>query len=131
MILAVDTSSPTTKLILADANGEIITKKDVETGNKLSEMLLSLIDNLLEQNTLKFSDLSGLILARGPGSFTGLRIGAASLNGLAYALEIPIVGVGVGEDWLNQGLKRLKSRENDSVVKLNYGAEPHITKQKK
>ncbi len=131
MILAVDTSTPITKLILAKKDGRIVQQKDVETGNKLSEVLLSLIEEVLANESLKLSDLSGLILVSGPGSFTGLRIGASTLNALAYALEIPIVGVKADDKWFEFGISRLKSSEDDSVVKLNYGAEPHITKQKK
>ena len=131
MILGLDTSTPSTRLILITPSGKVIKDVQIETGNKLSEALLSLIEDILANRSLRFSDLTGLVIASGPGSFTGLRIGAATLNALAYALEIPIVGVDDSENWLNQGLERLSLKEDDSIVKLNYGAEPHITKQKK
>ncbi len=52
MILAVDTSTPITKLILGQKDGRIVQQKDVETGNKLSEVLLSLIEEVLLMNHL-------------------------------------------------------------------------------
>lgn len=131
MILALDTSTAVTKLKLLDTNGQIIAEIQVETGNTLSEVLLSLIEDILKNAKLEIGDLSGLIFVSGPGSFTSLRIGASTLNALAYALVIPIVGVNADDGWFGIGLSRLESNENDSVVKLNYGAEAHITKQKK
>jgi tRNA A37 threonylcarbamoyltransferase TsaD len=81
--------------------------------------------------TLKLSGLTGLIFVSGPGSFTGLRIGASTINALAYSLNIPVVGVPMGPDWLMKGLAKLNNLEDDQVVKLEYGAEANITKQKK
>jgi hypothetical protein len=75
-------------------------------------------------------ELSGLIVFTGPGSFTGLRIGVTTLNAIAYAEDISVVGVG-GENWLEKGVKRLQNGENDKIVTPNYGAEPNISKPKK
>lgn len=131
MILALDTSSPTTKLALLNLSGQTLELQEVETGNKLTEVLTNLIEKLLDPKKLKLSDLTGLILVDGPGSFTGLRIGASTFNALAYALDIPIVGIPEGETWLEGGFSRLSLGDNDKIVKLNYGADPHITQQKK
>jgi tRNA threonylcarbamoyladenosine biosynthesis protein TsaB len=79
---------------------------------------------------LQASSLQGLVVFTGPGSFTGLRIGISTMNAMAYAQNIPIVGVG-GENWLLDGIKRLKNHENDKIVTPNYGREPNITKSKK
>ena len=58
-----------------------------------SERLLPSIDRLLEETGLHFSELSGIAVTVGPGSFTGLRIGLASAKGLAMASSLPLVGV--------------------------------------
>ncbi|NLZ93918.1 MAG: tRNA (adenosine(37)-N6)-threonylcarbamoyltransferase complex dimerization subunit type 1 TsaB [Firmicutes bacterium] len=58
-----------------------------------SERLLPLIDTLLRDTGLKVNDLSGIAVAAGPGSFTGLRIGMVTAKSLAQALEIPLYGV--------------------------------------
>jgi tRNA threonylcarbamoyladenosine biosynthesis protein TsaB len=131
MILALDTSTPITELFLADSGGKILKQIKAETGNQLSEQLLQIIEDTLKDADLKLSGLTGLIFVSGPGSFTGLRIGASTINALAYSLNIPVVGVPMGPDWLMKGLAKLNNLEDDQVVKLEYGAEANITKQKK
>ena len=131
MILALDTSTPITELFLADSGGKILKQIKAETGNQLSEQLLQIIEDALKDAGLKLSNLTGLIFVSGPGSFTGLRIGASTINALAYSLNIPVVGVPMGPDWLIKGLARLNDMEDDKIVKLEYGAEAHITKQRK
>ncbi len=58
-----------------------------------AQTLLPAIDRLLERGRLALASVEGLAVAAGPGSFTGLRIGIAAMEGLAFALERPIVGV--------------------------------------
>ena len=131
MILALDTSTPITELFLADSGGKILKQIKAETGNQLSEQLLQIIEDALKDADLKLSNLTGLIFVSGPESFTGLRIGASTVNALAYSLNIPVVGIPMGPDWLIKGLARLNDMEDDKIVKLEYGAEAHITKQRK
>ncbi len=82
--LAEDSSSPAMKIV-----GEIT----LNLQSTHSERLMPSIHNLFEEASLKISDLRGIALGLGPGSFTGLRIGASTVKGLAYALKIPVVGV--------------------------------------
>jgi tRNA threonylcarbamoyladenosine biosynthesis protein TsaB len=131
MILALDTSTPTTELLLTDRSGKILKQVKVEIGNQLSEQLLQIIEDALKGAGLKLNGLTGLIFVNGPGSFTGLRIGASTINALAYSLNIPVIGIPMVPDWLIKGLARLNNMEDDQVVKLEYGAEAHITKQRK
>jgi len=58
-----------------------------------AQTLLPAIDRLLERGRLALTSVEGLAVAAGPGSFTGLRIGIAAMEGLAFALGLPIVGV--------------------------------------
>ncbi len=99
-------------------------------GNQLSLTLNSKIEKLLAENNLEFSDISAIVFFAGPGSFTGLRIGASVANTLAYSLKVPIVGV-TGEDWQDKGMARIKKGENDKIAKIHYGNEPNITKPRK
>ena len=77
-----------------------------------------------------FANVSSLIVFKGPGSFTGLRIGITVANAIAYAQNIPIVGT-TGENWRGDGLKKLSGGKNDKIVMPEYGAEPNITKSRK
>jgi tRNA threonylcarbamoyladenosine biosynthesis protein TsaB len=62
-----------------------------------SEAALPAIDKLLERNSLKIEDLDKIEVNRGPGSFTGLRVGVAIANALSFLLKIPVNKKEVGE----------------------------------
>jgi tRNA threonylcarbamoyl adenosine modification protein YeaZ len=135
MILLLDTSTPTCKLTLIDltsAGVENQERFDIEweAGRGLAKGLLGFIQTNLEANGKNWNDISGLVAFKGPGSFTGLRIGIAVLNSLAYSRGIPIVGE-FGEQWQQSGLGRLGSGESDGVVLPEYGGDANITKPRK
>lgn len=101
---------------------------------KIEEILNPIKNSLTSQGisnrASKLSALDGVVVYKGPGSFTGLRIGLSVANALAYGLEIPIIAVG-GEDWIEQGLKQLADGGNDKIALPEYAAEAHITRQRK
>ncbi len=129
MILVLDTSTPTCKMYLLK-DGKVAVQKDWLAERRLAKELLGTIEAFLQENDTVFSNLTGLAVFRGPGSFTGLRIGVTVMNTLASSLGIPIVGV-MGEDWRIVGQHRLISGENDKIVLPEYGAPPHITQARK
>jgi tRNA threonylcarbamoyladenosine biosynthesis protein TsaB len=88
------------------------------------------IYTMLKKRNLDWPDIKGLVAYKGPGSFTGLRIGLTVANSLAYGLKIPIIGEG-GDDWLESGVTKLLNNKNNKIVMPFYGAEPHITQAKK
>lgn len=98
--------------------------------NQLSENLLIEIEKLLSKNKLKYSDLFGINVYQGPGSFTGLRIGISLANALSYSLNIPIIG-STQENWIKSGINELLKGKNQKIVIPEYGALPHITKARK
>lgn len=129
MILLLNTSTPTCYLYFAEAS-EITYEKTWESGRGLAKGLLLFIQQELEKQDLTWKDLSGLVVFKGPGSFTGLRIGITVMNSLAYANRLPIVGI-TGEQWQQEGLRRLAAGENDTIVMPEYGGEANITKPRK
>lgn len=74
------------------------TKFESEMGRNLSKDLLRFLQRCLESQKRTWHDISQIIVFRGPGSYTSLRIGLTVANSLASALEIPIVGA-AGEAW--------------------------------
>ena len=124
MIILLDTSTATCRLTTVD--GEISNNFDWEAGRTLARGLLAFI----QENVGDVKNISGIGIMRGPGSFTGLRIGMAVANTLADGLGIPIVGE-TGDSWRESALDRLSSGEDDQVILPFYGGDAHITKPKK
>lgn len=128
MILLLDTSTMECRLTLID--GKIRQDFSWQADRTLAKHLLGFLEEKLQAAGGDFSQLTGIGVFRGPGSFTGLRIGMAVLNTLADALQIPIIGT-EGDDWQAHALARLAASENDRVVLPHYGGDAHITKPRK
>lgn len=57
-----------------------------------SQVLLNLTTEILKKNNLEFSDLKGIEVEKGPGSYTGLKVGASVANAFGFSLNIPVNG---------------------------------------
>lgn len=94
-ILLIDTSS--NKIIRV---GIKINKKEdfiqQEIGLQKAQVVLPLIDQLLKKHNLTLQDIRAIEINTGPGSFTGLRVGIAIANALAFSLNIPVNNKPVG-----------------------------------
>jgi tRNA threonylcarbamoyladenosine biosynthesis protein TsaB len=130
MILALRTDTMTAFLALLSPAGEILNSHEWEAGRQLSVQLPSSIDAILADSNIMYSDLTGIIVYEGPGSFTGLRIGITIANTIAHKQDIPIVGAS-GDDWLKQGTTKLSDADKGVIVMPVYGGEANITKPRK
>ncbi len=92
MQLAIDTSTETASVALWSA-GEVVAELTWHSGQNHTVELLSSLVHLLHQAKVKPRDIKAIIVAKGPGSFNGLRVGMATAKGLAYSLGIPIIGI--------------------------------------
>lgn len=96
LILAVDTASSCSSVALTKGNvhdGTLLASLSLNSKLTHSRRLLSGIDWLLQENGVQLADVDGLGVGLGPGSFTGLRIGMATMKGLATAMDKPLLGV--------------------------------------
>ncbi len=92
LILHIETA--TTNCSVALSKGEqLLTLHEVNEGYRHAEALSSLIQAGIEQAGMAFRDLDAVALSMGPGSYTGLRIGSSAAKGLAYGLDIPVIGI--------------------------------------
>ena len=129
-ILGIDTSDKICKVKLFKEDEDKIFEKEWLADRGLSKGLLRFLEDFLKENHLSFWDVKGLVIFKGPGSYTGLRIGITVFNTYSDTTKMPIVGE-TGEDWFLKGVKRLERGENDKVVMPKYLAPAHITKQRK
>jgi tRNA threonylcarbamoyladenosine biosynthesis protein TsaB len=92
MELAIDTSTETAGIALS-SESEVIVELTWHAGQNHTAEVLPRIVWLLDQAKLNINDINSVIVAKGPGSFNGLRIGMSLAKGLALALNIPLVGI--------------------------------------
>lgn len=128
MIVLLDASTPLCRLTLIDGDWRYDTSW--EANRELAKGLLGYIEQELHGQNRGFDDITGLGVYKGPGSFTGLRIGLTVFNTLADALAVPIVGE-TTDDWQSKALTRLERGESDRIVLPLYGSDAHITSPRK
>ncbi|MEE9285366.1 MAG: tRNA (adenosine(37)-N6)-threonylcarbamoyltransferase complex dimerization subunit type 1 TsaB [Dehalococcoidia bacterium] len=93
MELALDTSTATAGVALAH-RGETLAEVTWLVGRNHTTQLLPTIEDVLGRAGVTVDDLEAVIVATGPGSFSGLRVGLSTAKGLAVSRDIPLVGVG-------------------------------------
>jgi len=91
-ILCIETSTEVCSVALAE-NGVLVDFREDLDGRNHSKLLTLYINELLEANHLKATDLSAVAVSEGPGSYTGLRIGVSAAKGICYAASIPLIAV--------------------------------------
>ncbi|MBU1934426.1 tRNA (adenosine(37)-N6)-threonylcarbamoyltransferase complex dimerization subunit type 1 TsaB, partial [Patescibacteria group bacterium] len=95
MYLCIDTTTPAAGITLIGKTS-FYAKLDPKN---VSENTLKTIDELVQKAKIQLSDLEAVFIIKGPGSFTGLRVGIAIANQFAHQLKIPIIGLRTDEWW--------------------------------
>lgn len=93
LILNIETSTEVCSVALAK-DGEVLFLKESTEGMNHSRLLTVFIDELFAENKLDVKSLDAVAVSKGPGSYTGLRIGVSVAKGLCYGLGIPLISVG-------------------------------------
>lgn len=127
-MLTIRSDKPEAEIGLFD-NGRKLAYETWPAHRQLAETIHAKIRDLLASQKKQLVDLQAVAVFRGPGSFTGLRIGISVANALADSLDIPIAGSG-GDDWVARAAGELQAGKNDRIVQPEYGAAPRITKPK-
>ncbi|MGI6027846.1 MAG: tRNA (adenosine(37)-N6)-threonylcarbamoyltransferase complex dimerization subunit type 1 TsaB [Candidatus Heteroscillospira sp.] len=100
LTLAFESSAKSASAALV-RDGVLLGQSYQNSGLTHSRTLLPMAEDMLKNLDIKFSDIDLLAVSRGPGSFTGIRIGVATVKGLAWALEKPVCGVSTLEAMAN------------------------------
>jgi len=92
-ILNIETSTKNCSVSLSK-NGKVIALKELNDGNySHAEKLHVFIDDVLKEANINMQQLNAVAISKGPGSFTGLRIGVSAAKGLCFALDIPMISI--------------------------------------
>jgi tRNA threonylcarbamoyladenosine biosynthesis protein TsaB len=92
MILCLETATPVCSVALCSRDG-IIAVRESHEGRSHASLLTKYIEELLEEVKMEPGNLEAVAVSKGPGSYTGLRIGVSAAKGIAYAASIPLIGV--------------------------------------
>ena len=94
LLLGIDTSGKTASAALFDSDRELfLAQSTVYTQKTHSQVIMPMVSDIMSQAGKELSDLGGIAVANGPGSYTGLRIGVAAVKALSFGLGIKCCGV--------------------------------------
>lgn len=92
-ILCIETASTNCSVAIG-VNGKLLAlKEDYDSSYSHAERLHNFIQDILAENKLELSDLDAIAVSKGPGSYTGLRIGVSAAKGLCFSLDIPLISI--------------------------------------
>ncbi|MGB3145759.1 MAG: tRNA (adenosine(37)-N6)-threonylcarbamoyltransferase complex dimerization subunit type 1 TsaB [Maribacter sp.] len=113
LILNLETSTTNCSVSLAK-DGEILTLKELNSENySHAEKLHVFIDEVMQESGKQLQDLDALAVSKGPGSYTGLRIGVSAAKGLCYALDKPLIAVSTLKSMASQ---LISEDENTTII---------------
>lgn len=92
-ILNIETSTRNCSVTLSKNGTTLLCKEIAEQGYSHAEKLHVFIDEVIKESGISLSDLNAVAVSKGPGSYTGLRIGVSAAKGLCYALRIPLISI--------------------------------------
>ena len=135
-LLAFETSAKAASVALFE-DDKLLAEQYQNTGLTHSQTLLVMAEDLLKQCSFTARDVDAVAVANGPGSFTGVRIGAAAAKGFAWGREIPIYGVstleamarglGIYDGYICCAMDARRSQVYNALFYVNQGALSRVT----
>ena len=105
IILIIETSTEVCSVALSQ-NGQIIDLIESREGQSHARLVTVFAETLMKRNSVKASGLDAVAVSKGPGSYTGLRIGVSTAKGICYAGHIPLIAIGTLEAMANYVMLR-------------------------
>lgn len=102
LVLNIETATTNCSVSLSKDGETLLLKEDNTPGFSHAEKLHLFIDEIISNSEYKTSDIDAIAVSKGPGSYTGLRIGVSSAKGLCYALNKPLIAIDTLESLAHQ-----------------------------
>ena len=118
LLLSLETSTQACSVALHN-EGLLLASREMITPRSAASQLAVMIQDVLNHSNKKPSDLQGVVVASGPGSYTGLRIGVATAKGLCYALNIPLISINTLDLLSSMGKQDLISRSTLTASEID------------
>ncbi len=118
LLLSLETSTQACSVALHN-EGLLLASREIVTPRSAASQLAVMIQDVLNHSSKKPSDLQGVMVASGPGSYTGLRIGVATAKGLCYALSIPLISINTLDLLSSIGKQDLISRSTLTASEID------------
>ena len=117
LILLLETATSSCSVALTE-NGKIIGVREANERNIHASHITLFIEELMINTGKKYSDLKAVAVSKGPGSYTGLRIGVSTAKGLCYALDIPLLGIDTLEAMASGLLSQNDIQDSDLLIPM-------------
>ncbi|NNC70027.1 MAG: tRNA (adenosine(37)-N6)-threonylcarbamoyltransferase complex dimerization subunit type 1 TsaB [Flavobacteriaceae bacterium] len=114
LILNIETATKNCSVCLARSGGVIALKESNDGNYSHGEKLHVFIEEVIREANVQLSDLKAIAVSKGPGSFTGLRIGVSAAKGLCYSLDKPLISISTLEAMANA----IEVEKNARIVSL-------------
>ncbi|MEM9023118.1 MAG: tRNA (adenosine(37)-N6)-threonylcarbamoyltransferase complex dimerization subunit type 1 TsaB [Bacteroidota bacterium] len=112
LLLHLESTTTACSVGLSEA-GELLAIREVNNGYSHAENLAQFIDAVFSEAGREGSQLQGVVVSKGPGSYTGLRIGVATAKGLAYSLKIPLLAINTLQAMSHGAIRSLEEQGED------------------
>ena len=114
VILCIETATTNCSVALGKEGKLLALKEDYSNNYSHAERLHVFIEEILNENQLSPKDLSAIAVSKGPGSYTGLRIGVSAAKGLCFSLDIPLISVAT----LTSLARQVDKQAGDFIIPL-------------
>lgn len=135
MILYLSTSEQNKVTLGAADNKRLLFSQDFAIGARQTSRILEIIDDFLKERRITLSDITGIIVASGPGAFSAVRTGVVLANTIGWSFNIPVLGVRTellnGATKLDKQIKKFYKIKHFKPIKPIYHKPPNITKPNK
>ena len=116
LILNIETSTNICSVCIAK-DGNIIAKKESSEDKSHAKLLTLFIEDLFKEQKLSASDLDAIAVSKGPGSYTGLRIGVSVAKGLCYAKDLPLIAINTLQAMASGIISKISADDlNNSII---------------